>query len=234
MGSKIGVQKIAAKRLGISFEEYLAHIDAGEKWCHKCTQWKQQNLFSKDRHRGDGLKAICRECEYPPNASRPGLRERRQKFQEGLAYCRLCQKWLPKDNVLRGLCKPHKNETDRTRYATDVTYRNERKQHAHSRKRGIEPIPSIGQDHILEEFHGKCAYCSEPATTWDHIYPIVEGGITTPSNVVPACMSCNSSKKGRNVFEWATSEGRILPGPLFDRLILAECSMFPYDMPLNY
>lgn len=32
MGSKVGIMKVAAKRLGLSFEEYTAKLAAGLKW----------------------------------------------------------------------------------------------------------------------------------------------------------------------------------------------------------
>ncbi|MBI2154811.1 MAG: HNH endonuclease [Candidatus Rokubacteria bacterium] len=100
-----------------------------------------------------------------------------------------------------------------------------RKQHAHSRKRGVAAIPLEGQKMLIEEFDGKCAYCGNPATTWDHVVPVIRGGRTTPSNVVPACSSCNSSKKNRDVLEWLEAIGRTPSGRFFDRLILAECGL---------
>ena len=49
----------AAKRIGISIEEYLRHKSAGQKWCTKCAQWHLVSEFGKDVHRGDGLSASC-------------------------------------------------------------------------------------------------------------------------------------------------------------------------------
>lgn len=62
MGSKIGVMKIAAKRIGVEFEDYLAKVEAGEKWCHVGKHWQPVNNFHTDKSRGDGLAAICRTC----------------------------------------------------------------------------------------------------------------------------------------------------------------------------
>jgi 5-methylcytosine-specific restriction endonuclease McrA len=72
----------------------------------------------------------------------------------------------------------------------------------------------------MEDFDGRCAYCGSPATTWDHIVPVSKGGSTTPSNVVPACASCNSSKNDRDVAEWMTDKG-LSPSPdLMDRIAI--------------
>lgn len=48
-----------------------------------------------------------------------------------------------------------------------------------------------------------CAYCGDPAQTLDHITPRVAGGSDNRGNLVPACRSCNGSKSGRSLFEWA-------------------------------
>jgi thymidine kinase len=37
-----------------------------------------------------------------------------------------------------------------------------------------------------------CAYCGASATTYDHVVPKMHGGTNDPSNLVPACASCNS------------------------------------------
>ena len=49
-----------------------------------------------------------------------------------------------------------------------------------------------------------CAYCPAPATTLDHVLPLVRGGTNYEGNLAPACKSCNSSKSGWTVVEWRT------------------------------
>src|SRR5712691_3789691 len=225
MGSKVGILKVAAKQLGLSLEEYMAHIDAGEKWCHKGKHWKAVAGFGIDRTRGDGHKAVCQDCDYVRTTSAPGKKERQQKRLMRLAYCRKCNDWLPVADVRRGICRMHINQEARERYATEPDYRSERKQHAHARKRGVEPVPVIGQETILAEFKGLCAYCGNIATTWDHVTPINKGGRAVPYNIVPACISCNSSKGDRDVYEWAKCA---LPSPFqafYDRIDLEWCGL---------
>ena len=42
----------------------------------------------------------------------------------------------------------------------------------------------------------RCAYCGcEKKLTMDHVVPVSRGGNHTASNIVPACLSCNSRKK---------------------------------------
>ncbi|HWQ68475.1 MAG TPA: HNH endonuclease, partial [Patescibacteria group bacterium] len=49
--------------------------------------------------------------------------------------------------------------------------------------------------------------------------PLSRGGETQPGNVVPACTSCNSSKKDRSPLEWHPP--RIDSAALFEAIALA-------------
>jgi len=53
---------------------------------------------------------------------------------------------------------------------------------------------------------GQCYYCqarfSVSNLTMDHVVPIVRGGRSTKSNIVPCCKQCNSKKKHMLPIEW--------------------------------
>jgi 5-methylcytosine-specific restriction endonuclease McrA len=208
VGSRIGVLKIAARRLGVTPEEYQAKREAGFKWCVKCETWKPFAGFCADKSRGDGLASACRDCRNVRTTTGPGRKERQQQAGLGSAWCRACQTWLPTDQIHQGLCRKHINEAARAHYASNEAHRVTRRQHAHSRKRNVMPMPHEGQQYRAESFGGHCAYCGEPATTWDHVHPVAEGGDTTPDNILPACAPCNSSKGTRDVYEWLEATGR--------------------------
>jgi hypothetical protein len=57
---------------------------------------------------------------------------------------------------------------------------------------------------VVVAFGGKCAYCQRNSKlTRDHFNPVTMlGGDTVPGNIVPACLSCNSSKGNRVTFLW--------------------------------
>lgn len=42
-----------------------------------------------------------------------------------------------------------------------------------------------------------CHWCGAPADTADHLTPKAKGGTDHPDNLVPACRSCNSSRRDR-------------------------------------
>lgn len=55
----------------------------------------------------------------------------------------------------------------------------------------------------LAYFDKKCAYCrNDGEMTKDHLNPLKNGGELSFSNVVPACRSCNSSKKDHQWLAW--------------------------------
>lgn len=53
---------------------------------------------------------------------------------------------------------------------------------------------------------GMCYYCRRKIKpkdlTMDHIVPVIRGGRSTKSNVVPACKECNNRKKHMVPLEW--------------------------------
>jgi hypothetical protein len=51
----------------------------------------------------------------------------------------------------------------------------------------------------------RCAYCSGPGNTGDHVLPASRGGRTEPENVVCAWSRCNTSKGDRALSEWVHS-----------------------------
>jgi hypothetical protein len=199
--------KVAAKRIGISFDEYLNKTHQGLKWCWDCASWQSVTEFSIDRHRGDGLSSRCHQCRRI-NKNKPGKRERAAMKDRGFKWCCNCKQWFPEKEIHGARCRPCRNIYARERYAQNAQYREGRKNHRDKQRRGVERVPVIGQQVLLENSGGLCVYCGAPANTWDHIVPVSKGGKTTPGNIVPACSHCNSSKKDRDVLEWIDLTGR--------------------------
>jgi 5-methylcytosine-specific restriction endonuclease McrA len=53
---------------------------------------------------------------------------------------------------------------------------------------------------------GKCYYCNKSTPinklTMDHVVPLIRGGKSTKSNIVPCCKDCNNKKKYLLPIEW--------------------------------
>lgn len=78
----------------------------------------------------------------------------------------------------------------------------------------------------LEFFESKCAYCGlfDDDLTMDHFVPVAQLGSFTSDNIVPACSSCNSSKRDSDFFEWfrkqefySLDREQAILGYIFDR-----------------
>ena len=48
----------------------------------------------------------------------------------------------------------------------------------------------------------KCIYCGKPSESLDHLHPMSKGGISSTSNCVPCCLSCNGKKSDSEVLSW--------------------------------
>jgi len=55
---------------------------------------------------------------------------------------------------------------------------------------------------VLRAYDHRCAYCSGPAESRDHVIPLSKGGRDDIDNIVPACNPCNSSKRNRYLWNW--------------------------------
>lgn len=72
-----------------------------------------------------------------------------------------------------------------------------------ARKRAAQvagPLPLSAYLKVVTS--GPCVYCGAPATSADHICPLVRGGCEIETNLVPACGHCNSSKRDLLLIEW--------------------------------
>jgi hypothetical protein len=79
-----------------------------------------------------------------------------------------------------------------------------------------DAIPSADRRDVLAKTSGKCVYCAVTLTTEaglphsyhaDHVLPVTRGGSNDIANLVPACATCNSSKRAKTLLMIATEKG---------------------------
>lgn len=101
MGSYLSAEKSAAKKTGVTVEEWRSRRAGGERHCFRCREWKRIDAFSKDKSRPQGRTASCKPCSsMASTASRYGLSVK--KLKEILATangkCSLCH--TPSQNLV--------------------------------------------------------------------------------------------------------------------------------------
>jgi 5-methylcytosine-specific restriction endonuclease McrA len=58
----LGADKVAAKKFGLTLEDYQGRRASGLRRCTKCADWKPVESFGRDRSRPDGLAYRCEAC----------------------------------------------------------------------------------------------------------------------------------------------------------------------------
>lgn len=79
------------------------------------------------------------------------------------------------------------------------------RQRRRSQKAALEStLQPIDWKKIVDHFGNCCVYCGKKAKTLhqEHFIALSRGGEYTINNIVPACRSCNSSKRDTDFFEW--------------------------------
>lgn len=162
-------------------------LDKGLKWCSVCHKVYPLTFFHKNGHT---VRSFCKTCEIERSIEshklngyydRPGVKERRNENSR--------------------LCK-------RTKYRFDEEYRMREILRCHSRRDATIGTLTAAQWHeCCELFNMSCAYCGAITNlTMDHVVAVSAGGTTEVSNIIPACMHCNSSKQNKDLIEWYTAQ----------------------------
>lgn len=63
MGTYDGAMRTAAKRIGLTLEEYRFRRAAGLKYCWACKLWLPESDYGTDMCRSDFLTPTCRGCK---------------------------------------------------------------------------------------------------------------------------------------------------------------------------
>ncbi len=174
--------------------EYYAHKSTGNglsPYCKECT--RESNRKSYKKYRQDRLARKWteyrekREIEMKsPTEETKARRDKRSRMSK-LRYERNKERLLKKGNEWR-----NRNPERVAAYA--------RKRRASRRGAAINDLTMEQWNRIQQAYGHRCVYCGKKMKgrlSQDHITPLSKGGNHTVSNVVPACVPCNSSKGNR-------------------------------------
>lgn len=216
-----------------------------EKTCPKCKRTQLAAAFSPERRELDGLRSHCKECQTASGKAYQARNAARSVILNPVEKkCSKCKAVLPaaeffKDlrtvSGLIGACRKccSANFNAYVRGTHGAKYRAAVKRYRatpagrvtarlnHQRRRArLQDSCSPGVTRkqwleILELFGGRCGYCLEPASTIDHIIPLAAGGLDEPSNVVPACVTCNSSKCDLSLLSLLLQPTRLVTSRMF-------------------
>ncbi len=191
------------------------------KYCKRCNLEKPVDQFNRWSRGKDGLQVWCRACQAADEKT-PASRAR------GARYYKANRDKLDAQNKQWALDHPdarkaiwlryQQNNRELTRKASLASWRknyehyrigavaNDRKRRARKKGAPINDLTPAQWKYRLEEFNYHCAYCLAPLvpehTTQDHMKPLSRGGSHTLDNIVPACRSCNSSKRDKTLLEF--------------------------------
>lgn len=156
------------------------------KWCQK-GHWELVSNFGKHTSRYDGLRGWCKSCEHEKNI------EYYDK-NDGAAVMR---RWL---------------QTETGRNSRSATMRK-----VYEKRRGCYVKFDLQDErNAYDACGGQCAYCKVPVefsvVEFDHFLPVKLGGKTEVSNMLPACKTCNRSKRDKMPQDWIIKKFGIVLG----------------------
>jgi len=198
---------------------------AAGKICSMCKEYKSLDLYYSDLRGKFGKCARCKKCQCSATLAS------RKKNPE--ASIKSNKKYREANRVKRNLAnKKWMKENRQHRIAYKAKYRKENaeyisnymkewyKRNPHkyselsSRRRAREKCADVREvtnkdwNRCLARHNYCCFYCGTGGDmTMDHIIPISRNGRHSIGNIIPACMSCNSSKWTKTIVEWRRDNG---------------------------
>ena len=207
-------------------------LPAGFKRCSCCNQVLPTSEFYPQKDKKTGLRSQCKKCTNANEAERQrnlSPEQKEHKRQRAKKYTRLYRR-TPQQMAYYKLYqqrperkakqKQHQQSTKRLiqqqeykrsprgrMFARNGTLR-------HRTRKLALPVNWTSQhwEACLNAFEHRCAYCGKPQglfdyskLTADHFIPLNDQEHcpgTIPTNMVPACKSCNSSKRDTDPHKW--------------------------------
>ena len=154
---------------------YPTRPTAPYRTCTKCLVEKELTEFYKDVRGRFGTMSKCKKCHNKIVGDR--------RIANPKPHNNAAAKW-------------RKNNKDKIKIINAATK---------SRRRKSERKQVTKKDwlSVLRRYNNCCAYCGVGGEmTMDHVVPLIRGGRHSIGNIIPSCLSCNSSKNRKFIVEW--------------------------------
>lgn len=186
------------------------HYESNRKYyLEKASNWRKSNperyrqLVSANKKKAAAIRRESRALEKwlkKPSVSPSPLWLIRQ--QERQCYATYESHWKEER-------KKHKAHRRKLKYLTDLNFRIYTRSKSKARKALMKGnasskiTPKVISRHFAR-FGLHCAYCGHSGIDLqiEHVKPISKGGAHALANIVPACKSCNFSKRDHEAFGW--------------------------------
>lgn len=176
------------------------------KVCTKCGRElpATTEFFGKHKSSKNGLRAMCKECKREQDRKyNQNKRSINSNVYYHKSYYENNKEHLRQKTKEWSLKNPDKIREKRQRYYESGRNAMSLHKRRHKMKEAECTLTFEEWQDTLEYFNHECVYCgSKDSIIQDHIIPVSKGGGYTKENIIPACGSCNSSKRDTDMEEW--------------------------------
>jgi 5-methylcytosine-specific restriction endonuclease McrA len=172
------------------------------KACSKCKQLKPTSEFGIHSTTSDGFYSQCLICHRQARAIYRQKHADKIKIEQKLHYQKNAE-----SKKAYALAWHKANPEKFAKYQRISKKRNKEAVAADTRRRNARRkqngVFAISKQELIKLSKQNCFYCgSSQRITIDHVVAIARGGTDSIGNLVPACKSCNSSKRQLTIMEW--------------------------------
>lgn len=188
-------------KFGIIMPNKVLNIPKGKKYCNTCKVVKPIENFPLYSKGSDGYASKCKDCKNKQAKEKYDPEKEKERTKPVLEK-RYAQKKIYYKNNREKLAKQKKEYRKTDRWKKLKRFSNEKRR---TNKLKLESNFTKQQwKNCIKHFNNSCCYCGNKVEIFsmDHFIPLSKGGEWTVNNIVPACMSCNSSKRANDFFKW--------------------------------
>lgn len=196
------------------------------KTCRRCGKIKPTTDFHANKSAKDGLNVYCKPCAIA-RAAAHHIANRDKRLAEMRAYAEANRERVRAKQRQWELANPEKVTASRARANVDLARARRRRwseknkeaeatkqRNYKARKRAAAGSHTQAEVAALyKRQKGRCAICRVKLNGRyhaDHIVPLIAGGTNYIANIQITCVSCNTTKSGRDPTEFMRDRGFLL------------------------